>query len=193
METTKEFSSGASWNSAAVAGLMMAGVTLALQYLMMLPGSVGGMGGGFLSIVLWVAKIVGCALFFKYLLKRFVAKYRGVGYDGLRKYGLKIGLFSSLIIASLIAFLVTKVPMDEFMEAFQEAMAQMPAGMDSNSTEAVQQMMPKLPVYLFFFYLVYGCFWGWIFTLMFAKDSLPRDAFGDPAGDGDVDDQTDFQ
>lgn len=190
METRKEFSSAASWNSAAVAGLMMAAVTLALQFASTLAGGIGGIGGGFLSIVMWVAKIVCCAVFFKYLLKRFATSYNGVGYDSLKNYGLKTGLFSSLIIASILAFMVTKVPAAEFMEAFQEQMSQMPAGLDSNTMDSVEKIFPKLPLWSFFFYLAYGCFWGWIFTLMFAKDTLPHDAFGDPLDHDDVDDQT---
>ena len=180
----------------------MAAVTLVLQYVSMLPGSIGGIGGGFLSIILWVAKIICCAVFFKYLLGRFISGYDGVGYDSLKNYGLKIGLFSSIIISSLLAFMVTKIPTAEFMEAFQEQLSQMPAGLDSNTMDAMEQIMPRLPLWFFFFYLVYGCFWGWIFTLMFAKDALPRDEFGDPVarkqdndqpGRDDVDDQSDYQ
>ncbi len=69
----KEFSSSVSWNSAALAGLVMGTATIILDYLPMLPALLGGEGmfadllGGALKIV----KIVTCIYLFRVLMLRF--------------------------------------------------------------------------------------------------------------------------
>ena len=67
----KEYSSSASWNSAAIAGLVMAAVTIAIELLGALCAKVPGVAGGFLNFIAWAAKMVLCAFTFKFLLQRF--------------------------------------------------------------------------------------------------------------------------
>lgn len=65
----KEFSSSVSWNSAALAGLVMGVFTIAVDYLPSLPLLLGGTGVfvGILNFILKVVKIVACVIAFKYL------------------------------------------------------------------------------------------------------------------------------
>ncbi len=79
----KEFSSSVSWNSAALAGLVMGVFTIAVDYLPSLPLLLGGTGVfvGILNFILKVVKIVACVIAFKYLLERFHNNVK-VGYPG---------------------------------------------------------------------------------------------------------------
>ncbi len=96
----KEFSSSVSWNSAALAGLVMGVFTIAVDYLPSLPLLLGGTGVfvGILNFILKVVKIVACVIAFKYLLERFHNNVK-VGYPELQRYGQKIALFSSILVS----------------------------------------------------------------------------------------------
>ena len=175
----KEYSSSASWNSASIAGLALAAITIAAELLGALCAKLPGIAGGFLNFVAWAGKLVLCAFTFKQLLQRFHSTYEGVDYFALRKYGLKLALFSAIVVAaySLVNLLVINPDsINDMMQGFRESYSSI---MDSNSEAAFEKMLPKLPVYIGIVTVVYCFLWGLFYTSLFAKSIAPFDPFAD--------------
>ncbi len=178
----KEYSSGASWNSASIAGLVMAAVTIAAELVGTLCNKVPGAGGGVLHFLAWAGKIAVCALVFKALMKRFYASYEGVDYPKLQRYGLKLALFSSILVAAYSLFNILVVDTDaitQALDAFRESYSSM---LDSNSEAALDKMMPKMPLYVGIVTVIYCYLWGWLFSTLFAKSIAPYDPFANIEG-----------
>ena len=176
---TKDYSSSTSWNSAALAGLIMAAVTIAADLVRGLSGRVPGAGGGVLNFFVWALKMVLCAWTFRYLMKRFYDSFEGVDYFSLKRYGLKLALFSSILVSaySLVSLLVINPDsISDIMNTYRETYASM---MDSNSEAALEKMLPKLPVYIGLVSLGYCFLWGWTYSSLFSKSIAPYDPFAD--------------
>ena len=173
----KEFSSSESWNSAALAGLVMAAVTVAAELIGVQCGKITGFMGGVANFLAWAGKLVLCAVTFKYLMKRFHATHEGIDYPRLQRYGMKLALFSSILVAAytVVNFLVfTPGSVEEILNSVRETYASM---LDSNSEAALEKMLPKLPYYTAVGSLVYCFLWGWVYSTVFAKNIAPADPF----------------
>ena len=173
----RDYSSSASWNSAAIAGLILAAVTIAAEFAGSLCGKVPGVLGGLLNFMAWAGKLVLCAVTFRVLMKRFHAGYEGVDHFALKRYGLKLALFSSLLVAaySLVNFLIINPDsINEIVQTYKETYSSM---LDSNSEAALDKMLPKLPVYIGFVTVIYCFIWGWIYSGLFSKSIAPYDPF----------------
>ena len=175
----KEYTSGDSWNSAAIAGLVLALVTIAVEFVSSLCGKVNGVAGGFLGFLTWAAKMVICATMFRYLMKKFHSSFSGVEYPNMQRYGLKLALFSSLVVAaySLLNLLVINPgALDDITEVFRTNYASM---MDSNAEAALDKMLPKMPAYMGIGTFIYCFLWGWLYSTIFAKSITPNDPFSE--------------
>ena len=173
----KEFTSGESWNSAALAGLVMAAVTIAAELIGTLTGKIPGFLGGAVHFLAWAGKLVLCAVFFRYLMKRFHTSFDGIDYPRLQRYGMKLALFSSIIVAAwaVVNFLVfSPGSMEEIMATVKESYASM---MDSNSEAALERMLPKMPYYIAVGSVIYCFLWGWLYSTLFARNIAPNDPF----------------
>lgn len=175
----KEYSSSASWNSAASAGLIMGLGTIALALVQSFAGKIPGLAGSLIGFLAMVLKIAACIYLFKWLLVRFYEAYELPGQRELSKFGLKVALLSALVVSaySLVEMLMIKP--DAFAEAMEQAMANYSAVLDSNSMRAMETMMGKMPVITFFTSIVYCFIWGWVLTGIYAKSIIPEDPFGD--------------
>ena len=179
MTMQKEYTSNASWNSAAIAGLVMAAVTIAAELVGSLCTKVPGMAGGVLNFLAWAAKLVLCAVTFRFLLRRFHGSYEGVDFLALKRYGLKLALFSAILVTawSLVKILVINPDsIEQMIQGFKESYASM---MDSNTESAMENMLPKMPVYVGIVSVIYCFLWGWLYTSLFSKDIAPYDPFAD--------------
>ncbi len=179
----KEFSSSLSWNSAAVAGLVMAIATIILDYLPTLVLAIGikGFIGSFLVFLVKIAKIAACIYVFKVLIDRFNGTVK-TDYARLQRYGLKIALFSSILVAgfSLVQILVINPEM--MTQMIQEVQNTYQNLMDSNTLAEMEKMISKLPVITFFSSLIYCYLWGWILSTTFARRLFPVNTFGERPG-----------
>lgn len=176
----KEFSSSASWNSAAVAGLIMAISTIAADYISSLPVLLGAKGfiSGLVVYLLKFVKIVACVYVFRILMLRFHNTV-SADYTKLQHYGLKIALFSSILVAGFSLAQILVINPDTMTQMVQEVESAYQNMMDSNTMAAMEKMMSKLPVITFFSSLVYCYIWGWILSTAFARKLFPVDPFGD--------------
>ena len=182
----KEFSSSVSWNSAAVAGLVMAVATIAADYITSLPVllGVGGFAGSILVYLLKFAKIIACVYVFRLLMLRFHNSV-SVDYTRLQHYGLKLALFSSILVAGFSLVQILVINPDTMTQMIQEVENTYQNLMDSNTVAAMEKMMSKLPAITFFSSLIYCYLWGWILSTTFARRLFPIDPFGDRTQGGD--------
>lgn len=176
----KEFSSGVSWNSAAVAGLLMAAVTIILDYMPTLLLSLGAKGffGGILVFFVRIIKIIACILLFKVLMFRFNDTVE-TDYARLQHYGLKLALFSSILVAGFSLVQILVINPETMTQMIQEVENMYQNMMDSNTMAAMEKMMSKLPAMTFFTSLLYCYLWGWILSTSFTRKLYPANAFGE--------------
>ena len=175
----KEYTSGASWNSASIAGLAMAAVTIALELVAGLCGKVPGVGGGFLGLLAWAVKLVICALTFRFLLKRFHASFADVDNSRLKKYGVKLALCSSLLVAAYSLVNILVINPDSINEIIQGAREGYASVLDSNSEAALEKMLPNMPAYIGVGTFVYCFIWGWLYSSVFSGGIAPDNPFAD--------------
>lgn len=175
----KEFTSSESWNNAALAGLVMAAVTIAAELIGGLCGKITGFFGGVANFLAWAGKLVLCAVTFRYLMKRFHDSFNEIDYPRLQHYGMKLALFSSIIVAAytVVNFLVfTPGSVEEIMGTVKDTYASM---LDSNSEAALEKMLPKMPYYTAIGGFIYCFLWGWVYSIVFAKNISPNDPFSE--------------
>ena len=175
----EEYTTGESWNSAAIAGLVMASLTISAELVAALCGKVNGFLGGFLAFLAWAGKLVACAMMFRYLMRKFHSSFSGVDYPAMQRYGLKLALFSSLVVAacSLVNILVINPgTLDEITDVFRTSYSSM---MDSNAEAALEKMLPKMPVYMGIGTFIYCFLWGWLYSTIFARSIAPDNPFSE--------------
>ena len=173
----KDYTSSDAWNNAAIAGLVMAAVTIAAELITALCGKIGGVAGGFVSFIAWAGKMVLCAMMFKWLMTKFHSSYKDVDYPRMQRYGLKLALFSSLIGAaySVVNLLVINPgALDEILSVMRESYSSM---LDSNSEAALEKMLPKMPYYMAIGSFIYYFLWGWLYSTLFSKSIAPDNPF----------------
>lgn len=171
----KELTRGASWNSAAIAGLIMAGVTIVLGAAEGLTGKIGGFLGGFLHFFVWMFKVGGCIVAFKWLMEKFHARYDHVETKELSDFGIKLAFFSSILVSAFSLGSILLTGTDTIMESVQAVSSQM--ALDSNSRAAMGKLVPLIPNLAFFFSLVYCFLWGWTLSSIFSRAIAPSDPF----------------
>lgn len=172
----KEFSSNLSWNTAAVTGLIMAAVTIVLALILSLCSKIGGVGGSAFSFILSLVKICVCIWVFGLIMKRFYDTVEN-DYVSLQRYGMKVALFSSILVAAWSALDILVFHPGQMEESIAEMQSQMSGMLDSNSLAAMEDILPKLPVISFFSNLIYCFIWGWILATVYARRLCPINPF----------------
>ena len=174
-----ELTSGAIWNKAAIAGLLMAAVTIAFTFT---SGLTTGIAFGFLNILLWLAKLVCCIMLFRFFMLKF-SKECNPDNRTLYHYGLRIAICSSLLVAAYTLLMSLNIDQTAFSEAYTEQvekyMSMMNTQLDSNGQAALEQIQSKLPVISFFSMLIYCFLWGLVLSSIFSKSIAPEDPFTD--------------
>ena len=180
----KEFSSSLSWNSAALAGLVMGATTIILDYLPMLPALLGGDNviGNLLGGVFKIVKIIACIYLFRMLMLRFFNAVQ-TDYARLQRYGLKVALFSSILVAGFSILQILVINPEMMTQTIQAVQNTYQNVMDSNTMAAMEKMISKLPVITFFSSLIYCYLWGWILSTTFARRLFPVNPFGERGSD----------
>ena len=180
----KEFSSSLSWNSAAVAGLVMGAATIVLDYLPMLPALIGcgEIASDLLGGALKIVKIIACIYLFRVLMLRFFNAVQ-TDYAGLQRYGLKVALFSSILVAGFSILQILVINPEMMTQTIQAVQNTYQNVMDSNTMATMEKMISKLPVITFFSSLIYCYLWGWILSTTFARRLFPVNPFGERGSD----------
>ncbi|MGN0202009.1 MAG: DUF4199 domain-containing protein [Candidatus Cryptobacteroides sp.] len=182
----KEYTPSAGWNKAALTGLVMGLATIVAAQIQGLASLAGGFAGSLLSFVLMIAKIAACIWLFKGILLRFTTGFDGITRKNLVGYGLKVALFSALVVSAFSVVEMLYIRPDTYAEAISQMREAYSAVMDSNSLMAMEKILPKFPLIMFVTSMVYCFIWGWALTGIFAGRMMPDDPFSDVFGNKGV-------
>ena len=121
------------WASAARDGLFLALLSIAITCLSIFVKNLPG----FLGILAWAVKTGGSI----YLLVRFVKLYKAADPDASAfGYGIRVCLFSSLIIAAFTFVQMQYIQPDAVSSAFETAIGQMGSQLDSDSIDPLNRI-----------------------------------------------------
>lgn len=172
------------WNNAAKAGLALGLVSVAYMFITMATGKIPSK---FLSMsvntLLWLAKFIGCIYLMRYFMIRLVKGYSEVTNSHTYTYGIAIALLSALICSFGSLVNMVYINSDLIAQTFQTALQQYAGMMDSNTMEAVENIMPKLPMISFFGTLIYCFLYGTLLSFILSRNipsNSPFDIFNEP-------------
>ena len=173
------------WDKAAKSGLILGLATIAFMLVSTLCSSAFGVAGNFgrnflgasLGFLLWAGKIAVCILLMRYFLKRLVADHPAADNSDTLKYGIKIALFSSLIVVAYNIADVRFLHPDAYTEAIRQMVDQFAPMMDSNTRAVMEKMTGKMPVSVFLFLFLYDFVWGWVLSSILSRNIPTRDPF----------------
>ena len=135
---------------------------------------------GIISVVLWIAKFVGCIVLMRFFMKRLQSSYEGVTRGSLISYGSLIALFSAIITALCSYISVQFVFPGQISQAFDMVFQQYSSMLDSNSMAALEQMESKMGVMSMTGNLFWCLLYGWILSMILAGSVAgKKDIFDD--------------
>lgn len=173
------------WDSAGKAGLVLGLISIAYTLLNWLTGKLGADGVGIafligaLNVVLWLAKFVGCILVMRFLMKRYVASEPGADNSDSFRFGVATSLLSALLFSAFILAFYSFIAPDAIKEAMDTVM-QNPA-IGSEGLAAIEAIMPKMPMIMFFSQLSYCFLFGLALSAILSRRIPSRNPFGDGA------------
>ena len=133
-----------------------------------------------ISIVLWVAKFVGCIVLMRFFMKRLQSSYEGVTRGSLISFGSYIALFSAIITAACSYISVQYVFPEQISQAFDMMFQQYSSMLDSNSMAALEQMEGKMGIITMSSQLIWCFLYGWILSSILANNLAgKKDIFDD--------------
>lgn len=176
------------WNEAAKSGLGLGIFTGIFIYIGMLTGTLssGGFGarlaGSLISVVLWIAKFIGCLWLLRFFMLKFALRHPGLSNRSSFRFGMLTALTSALIVAGIGLINMTVIAPDtirQFTDAYMQTYsAAIPMG-DSDRI-AFERVMNYLPQISFFTTFIYCYLFGTIAAKIFSSSIPPKDVFGDP-------------
>jgi len=162
------------WNEAGLAGLVLGGVSVAYLGITALTGkaSMDNVGLSFLmgglNILLWIAKFCACIFLMKHFLKKRSANDPDADNNAIFKFGAVVALLSALVYSACYLAYFEFIAPDMFDQAI--SMFKDSPMMDSNSLEAIESMMPKMPAYMFFINFFYCWGFGTVLSAILSRN-----------------------
>ena len=169
------------WESAGKAGLVLGGVSIAYMLITMLTGKLAGNGPAFLlgllNVVLLIAKFAGCIYLMRYFILKFAADDPTVDNSRAFRFGTATALLSALLYSAFYLAYTSFIEPDSCAQAL-EVLQDNPM-VDSNTMSQVEEMLPKMPTYAFFFNLIYCWLFGTILAAIFSRNISSSNPFID--------------
>lgn len=173
-----------SWDSAAKAGLVLGGVSIAYMLLTsILPQAAEGAGAfvaGLVSLLLWAAKFAGCLYLMHVFMERFVASHPDITRRESFLHGSTVACASALIYSAFYYAYVTIINPGMFKESMEVAMETYKAFMDSNSLAMLEQMTDQMPTISFFTNLIYCTIFGMVLASIYSSSLVSSNPFDKP-------------
>ena len=175
------------WNDAGKDGLILGAISLFYMACNFLLGKVGegsamvAILASLIGFVLWAVKFGACIYLMKFFMKTFAKANPGVDNSDSFKFGCAVALLSALIYSAGYLAYVTFLEPDIFSKSI-EMFADNPM-MTSDTMEVMEQMVPKLPRFGFFFNLIYCYIFGSALAAIFSRSIPSTNPF---AGEDDV-------
>lgn len=175
------------WNEAAKSGLLLGLFTGVFIYAGMLTGALasGGFGsrlaGSLISVVLWLAKFVGCLWLLRFFMLKFAGKYPELTARSSFRFGRLTAMTSAIIVAGLNLINMTIVSPESVSQLIDTYMQTYSATMPLSDSDRVslEHVMTYLPHISFFVTLFYCFIYGTVAARIFSSSIPPRDVFGD--------------
>lgn len=184
--SNESITAGAILNRAALTGLALGGVStaymFAVQYLpQLIPSAVAVTA---LTMVLWIAKFVGCILILRAVMRNAAESYDGVERKHTLRLGIFAALFSALIFSAANLANLLYVNPDEIDAAFDLIMGEYSKFLDSNSLAAIDGMRENMPELTFFSNLAYCFLYGTVVSFILSRGIPKPDPFAGFHDDG---------
>ena len=165
------------WNEAGKGALYLGGLSvlcLSLKEVSALSGS------NFLitaaGVILWVVEFFGCILLMKRFMLDFRDKYEGVKMADTARLGRRMALLSGLLLASAQALFIMRMPADDMSALVDQLSTAMSMG--AAEREAVDGVIPKLPMYTFVFQWLYCFLYGTVLASILSRYIFMQEVFG---------------
>ena len=165
------------WNEAGKGALYLGGLSvlcLSLKEVSALSGS------NFLitaaSIILWVVEFFGCILLMKRFMLDFRDKYERVQMADTARLGRRMALLSGLLLASAQALFIMQMPQEEISALVDQLSAAMSMG--ASEREAVDGVIPRLPVLTFVFQWLYCYLYGTVLASILSRYIFMQEVLG---------------
>lgn len=127
--------------------------------------------------VIWLAKFGGCIFAMRFFMLKFVADHPDATNRETRLLGSRSALLSALIVSAYTLATTMLISPEQLQESLNIAMSQYSSMLDSNSMAAVEGMMDRLPVIMFFTNLAYCFIYGCILSAILSRDIPSRNPF----------------
>lgn len=173
-------------NNASICGFLLGGVSIAYTILVqVLSGIQPGILHSMITMVLWLAKFTGCIYILRFFMKKLTVEYSNVENSHTFRQGLLSALFSALLVSAYSFADLAYIRPDMLGEQI-DLIYQMYSNMlDSNSMQALENIMPKMPMVSFFSNLIYCFLYGTILSAILSKNIPSRDPFADIKSESD--------
>ena len=165
------------WNEAGKGALYLGGLSvlcLSLKEVSALSGSNFLMTAA--SIILWVVEFFGCILLMKRFMLDFRDKYEGVQMADTARLGRRMALLSGLLLASAQALFIMQMPQEEMNALVDQLSSAMSMG--ASEREAMDGVIPRLPVLTFVFQWLYCYLYGTVLASILSRYIFMQEVLG---------------
>ena len=165
------------WNEAGKGALYLGGLSvlcLSLKEVSALSGSNFLMTAA--SIILWVVEFFGCILLMKRFMLDFRDKYEGVQMADTFRLGRRMALLSGLLLASAQALFIMQMPQEEMNALVDQLSTAMSMG--ASEREAMDGVIPRLPVLTFVFQWLYCYLYGTVLASILSRYIFMQEVLG---------------
>lgn len=169
------------WNTAAVAGLALGGISTAYMFITQLVSTSGmpAMLSTIINGLLWCAKFAGCILTMMYFMKKAVKENPETTNSTTFRFGVLASLLSALIYAAASFANMAYISADLMAEQFNSIMEMYSKFMDSNSMSMMDRMIGNMPQISFFSNLIYCFLFGTVLSAILSRNIPDRNPFAD--------------
>lgn len=169
------------WNSAGKAaiflGLISSAYLFITQYMEHL--KLPAFAGGLLGFILWAAKFGGCIWLMTFFMKKFAGGNSSADNSSTFRFGMITAFLSALIFSAAAFADVAFIHPDKYTEAIDSAMQTYVKMLDSNTMNALDNVMGKLPQITFFSNLIYCFIYGTVLSAILSRSIPSTDPFSD--------------
>ena len=165
------------WNEAGKGALYLGGLSvlcLSLKEVSALSGSNFLMTAA--SIILWVVEFFGCILLMKRFMLDFRDKYEDVQMADTARLGRRMALLSGLLLASAQALFIMQMPQEEMNALVDQLSTAMSMG--ASEREAMDGVIPRLPVLTFVFQWLYCYLYGTVLASILSRYIFMQEVLG---------------
>jgi len=130
-------------NQACMAGAILGVIVIVFSLIstLMLKAEVSAIVSTFVSVILWIAKFVGCILIMRYFMKKLCREWDDVHNSDTFKLGILSGLFSALLIGIFTYINSAYISADVLAEEMNQTIASLSSILDSNAKQELDKMM----------------------------------------------------